>query len=239
LRKPQWAYSYSCWRGLVDPCCVFRRTGFTPTTGGRPWCCRSTLYHQRWYERLRQDQRRLVFSHALSFEDDIRHLKSVTRNHPRRPVNTQASYSPHLAALHACGILGVSTGFGIIHWWHSYFCHRKGATGLSRGIVNCKALAASLEQVWPRKDRPVCLPPVPTLLRAMAGVLSRTRQACIYLGDLRHWYHQFLLPPEMARFFGVCLDGGKESWVWRTLPMGYTNACRAASTADGRLPRGS
>jgi hypothetical protein len=38
--------------------------------------------------------------------------------------------------------------------------------------------------------------------------------------DLRHWFHQIKVDPELSRIFG--LRDNEEYWEWATLPMGWS-----------------
>jgi hypothetical protein len=126
---------------------------------------------------------------------------------------TAEKWYTHLALLVTVMML-IPIARGEVHLSATYFAVAKG-NNKARAIFNGKALNKFLGSA-----PPINLPVPQELLRKLARLKGRK---AILTADIRHWFHQIELSPEVSAFFGVAFKDEKnvEQWFrWATLPMG-------------------
>ena len=82
------------------------------------------------------------------------------------------------------------------------------------------------------------LPTIPELLQRLAASLSRAHRAgkacAIFLSDLRHFFHQIALHPDVQPYFALRLREAV-MYIWQVLPMGHTISPIVAQTISYAL----
>ena len=94
----------------------------------------------------------------------------------------------------------------------TYFAVNKGKD-VARAIFNGRRFSSLC-----RTPPPTNLTDVLTLLRTMHGLPGRLTMV---EGDIRHFFHQIPLHPEVSRYFCI-RKSGQQFWRWATLPMGWS-----------------
>jgi hypothetical protein len=150
-------------------------------------------------------------------------IKLTTRGHTPHWVKTltkakqtpyvHQKYRHHLQHLLAAGVLSRSRAERL-SYISSYFAVLK-TIDWCRSIFNGKRLS---EQCPP--PPPVNLMTGVDIARAVQRHISRHGRLVVVECDLRHWFHQIKVDPELSRIFG--LRDNEEYWEWTTLPMGWS-----------------
>lgn len=136
---------------------------------------------------------------------------------------TAAKWLPHLEQLAEWGVCEWSDGGGEAKC--RYFGVLK-TERTSRSIVDCSGVSAACR----REVERVHLLPIPLMLRRMARLVEDCiGRLGIWLGDLRHFFHQFGLAAGVRRHFLVAAGGRVAQW--RVLPMGHTASTAVAQSA--------
>jgi hypothetical protein len=116
-----------------------------------------------------------------------------------------------------------------------YFAILKEAD-LARSIVDCAAFSVAVREV--ASIAKIRLPTIPELLQRLASSLSRAHRAgrpcAIFLSDLRHFFHQIALHPDVQPYFAVRLREAV-MYIWQVLPMGHTISPIVAQTISYAL----
>lgn len=136
-------------------------------------------------------------------------------------------YFDHFQVLRDCSLLAEEKS-GKLKFLSSYFAIGKKDGIFARAIFNGRALSR-LQKPPP----PVNLPEIPTVLRIAArihkywqGKSLSIAAPSVYCADIRHYFHEFEIDPEIALYFGVSCKG--KEYSWRGLPMGWAYSPRIA-----------
>ena len=91
----------------------------------------------------------------------------------------------------------------------------------SRAIFNGKVL--STYWVVPR---PVNICDTASLIQRIRTISNRRGLFFVSVGDFRHWFHQIAVSSTLSRHFGVAVvvEKVKNTFLWRTLPMGWSHS---------------
>jgi hypothetical protein len=101
----------------------------------------------------------------------------------------------------------------------TYFAIPKDATK-ARSIFNGKLLSLSC-----KTPPPVNLPEVASTTRRIIELVSQCHRRRLlggFTADIRHWFHQIAVAPEVSRFFGLRMS--ERYFEWTTLPMGWSHS---------------
>ena len=124
-----------------------------------------------------------------------------------KQVRTSKKWNAHLEELEAWSIITKikkSEAEGMA----SYFAVFKTTTS-ARAIFNGKRLSTCFA------------PPPPVNLPRLSDVFNGLREKYFFtIADVRHFFHQIRLQPNIRR--GFCVASGRRVWCWRTLPMGWS-----------------
>lgn len=153
-------------------------------------------------------------------------------------LRTSEKYSSHLRCLNERNKEGEALiereERGTLRFLSRYFAIPK-KDGQARAIFNGRSLSS--KQVTPP---PVGLPEIPVVLRLLAdihaerqGTASSVVAPSVYIADLRHFFHQIEVDPQVAKYFGV--QCGEQAYSWRGLPMGWAHSPRIAQTISWSL----
>ena len=137
----------------------------------------------------------------------------VTPGDQARWPHVHDDYLPHLNALELADIL--TKDHGEVRFFNGYFAVPK--QDKARAIFNGKRLSTRCDP-----PPPVNLPMITEVLRRLCSIAQRRRKLYCVALDMRHWFHQISVCPEINRYFG--LRAGDKTWRWRTLPMGWSHS---------------
>lgn len=148
-------------------------------------------------------------------------------------MRTHESYEDHLQALHKPkhGLpLIEEEKSGKLRFVSKYFAVSKKCKILARTIFNGRALSR-----LQRRPDTVNLPEIPCVLKE-ASRIHKTMQSkssqvvapAVFTADIRHYFHEIEVSPEISVFFGVVCRG--KAYSWRGLPMGWAHSPRIAQS---------
>lgn len=174
----------------------------------------------------------LLISDLASFEALFINVSELKINYAAK---TADAYYDHLRSLKDFGLLSTERS-GRLKFISKYFAvskkpDKKGKV-YARAIFNGRALSRHQ-----RVPAPVNLPEIPTVLREAASIHANIQERSksivapsVYTADIRHYFHQIEVIPEITVYFGILCRG--EHFAWRGLPMGWSHSPRIAQTVS-------
>lgn len=163
--------------------------------------------------------------HAYNITNDGSFFRGLFKSEPKevditrnRFCKTRARWLQHIVDLQRFDVLIQLTvaPMGVVS---RYFAVPK-SNGLARSIFS----GGHLSRLCLRPPG-VNLPMLPQMLRIMAALCTKG-QIYILLGDLRHYFHQIEISPDISRFFSIfCCN---VMYGYAVLPMGFSYSPRIA-----------
>lgn len=133
-------------------------------------------------------------------------------------VNTNGGWITHLKLLRKWGVVDILVVNPAL-CLSKYFAILK-SNGMARTIFS----GAKLSSLFKRPP-PVNLPGLPVVLSLLSDIL-RGEKFYFLCADLRHYFHQISLNPDLMRYFSIRCHG--ELWGYLVLPMGWSHSPRIA-----------
>lgn len=168
----------------------------------------------------------------LGYINDI-FLDGTEPNNMHNFPTSHPKFAGHFSALCTAGVLEDLTGDdpqrrrrrGEISYISSYFSVPKNEES-SRSIFNGRNFSR-----FCKRPPPVNIPEVQATNRRLihlAGLASKKHQLQGFTADIRHWFHQIPVDPDVTRFFGLAMvgEGLTKIFEWKTLPMGWSYSPR-------------
>ena len=155
----------------------------------------------------------LMIALAVLMQPDIQHLIWTTKRHATRVLPTGDEWEERVDEMASpeCGMLRPATKKEFKAWAKFFLVVKKDLQG--RAIFNCRqANATSVE------PPSVNLPDIGALLKRIDDI-TRGKGLFAFEMDLRHWFYQIPIIPELAAHFGVYC--AKKFWALVSCPMGY------------------
>lgn len=156
----------------------------------------------------------------LSVDAFIEVLKPETLLRNERHF-TSARYEQHFSDLLNFHILREVKSEQVRHTSTYFAVPKKGH--VARSIFNGKRLSAACQT-----PPPCNIPDITSMIKKLEEIntLGGNEGLSIVCGDLRHFFHQIPIHRQIQPYFGVMLGKGRRrpcrSFLWRTLPMGWS-----------------
>ncbi len=158
---------------------------------------------------------------------------------PRRVQYSSSRYRSHFEDLRQFGILRGCSVSDALHYSKYFAVPKKG--GVSRSIFNGKSLSGLFGT-----PPPCNIPDITRVIEEFNSLVARSPGGvAVACGDLRHWFHQLPLDPQIQKWFGVALaDSTKRIaskknrgsyFLWKTLPMGWSHSPYIAQSMAWQL----